>query len=149
MSGRSSISPSPTGSRAWTGRAGTPTTSFIAPSHPRHVFLLPFFLAHLRQPLQASLPLDRTLILVVLALQGAQPLTLFQQLVFNRSALLVDTVTLDPQQIDPSPDDGLGAQQRQQLPVIQHAVIRAMAGQQFKQCCFLRLEATTLLQQRL
>ncbi|EPA98538.1 hypothetical protein PG5_08940 [Pseudomonas sp. G5(2012)] len=57
-------------------------------------------------------------------------LALLLQRLLNLPALLIDPVTLKAHQIDLPPDDRLPSQQRQQLPVIKHTVIGAMAGQQ-------------------
>jgi hypothetical protein len=91
--------------------------------------------------------LNSALIVVVFALQPAQLLALHLQLLLDLPTLLVHAVTLDAQQIDAPTNDRLGSQQRQQLAVIQHAVIRPMTDQQPLQRRLLFLEAGLLLQQ--
>lgn len=89
------------------------------------------------------------MVFVVFALQGTQLLALCLQLLLDLPALLIHAVTLDTQQIELATDHGLPAQQRQQLSVIQHAVVRPMTGQQTLQRRLLPVETGPFPQQRL
>jgi hypothetical protein len=64
----------------------------------------------------------------VFSLQEMQLLAQLLQQLLNLPALPIHAVTLDMQQIKLPTDDGLPSQQRQQLTVIQYAVVGAMAG---------------------
>jgi hypothetical protein len=117
--------------------------------HSAHLFYVSFFPAHLLQPLHAQKLLDRPLVFVVFALQATQLLTLRLQLLLDLPALLIHALTLDTQQIELATDHGLPAQQRQQLPMIQHAVVRPVTGQQSLQRRLLPLETGPFPKQRL
>ena len=86
---------------------------------------------------------------VLSALGQSQLVALFLQPLLDFTALLRDPIPLDTQQVYLPPNHGLPAQQRQQLPVIQHAVTGAVADQQSLQFDLLRFERDALAQQRL
>jgi hypothetical protein len=94
-----------------------------------HVFYFPFFLAHTLKPLHPRYLLDRPFVLAVLALQNTQLLLLLAQHFIDLLALQGHAVMFQMQHVYLPPDDRLASQQRQQLPVIQNAILRAMAGQ--------------------
>jgi hypothetical protein len=103
----------------------------------------------LLKSLRAQQVLHRPLVFVVFALQTTQLLALCLQRLLKLPALLLYAVALKAHQINLPPDDRLGSQQRQQLPVIQNAIDGAMAGQQALQRCLLPLETGEFPPQRL
>jgi hypothetical protein len=85
----------------------------------------------------------------MLALQQAQLLTLLVQRLMQLSALLRYAFTLQAHLLNLSANDGLPAQQGQELPAIQQARLRTMAGQQGLQRGLVFIEARLLGHQRL
>jgi hypothetical protein len=121
----------------------------LSSPNPDHLFQFSFFAAHRLKPLRAQQLLDSACVLIVFASQQAQLIELLLQLFLSLPALLIHAVALDSQQIDSPTDNCLRSQQRQQLPVFQHAVIGPMAGQQALQRSFLFVEAVAFGVQRL
>jgi hypothetical protein len=85
----------------------------------------------------------------MLALQQVQLLTLLVKRLMQLSALLRYALTLQAHHLNLSADDGLPAQQGQELPAIQQARLRTMTGQQGLQRGLVFIEARLLGHQRL